>query len=125
MRCSASATPSHFPPAAPSISVSVLGFPLPQPTLGRTPSPPTRILCRRNPPPALPRSIWLRFCTVTRFLCGLFAFYSQTRERERNTLFALGMYHPPTHTFVMEALCGGLEEGWLSFFVISFPPPPK
>lgn len=45
-----SAAPPHFPPAAPSISVSVPGFSLPQPTPGRTPSPPTRILCRRNPP---------------------------------------------------------------------------
>lgn len=55
--------------------------------LGETPSPLPR---------SHPRHL-VTVCTMTRFLCGLFAFFSQTREREgeRNTLFALGRNRPP------------------------------
>lgn len=57
----------------------------------------TGILCSEKPPvpPTLSWHHLVLLCTMTCFLWGLFAFFSQTRERQRNTLFALGVNHPP------------------------------
>lgn len=79
-------------------------------------------------PSPLPRSHprhLVTVCTMTRFLCGLFAFFSQTQERERNTLFALGINYPPPHTFtlfIIEVLCGGLGEDWVFILFLFFSP---
>lgn len=58
---------------------------------------------------------------MTRFLCGLFAFFSQTQEGEKYPV-CFGDELPTPHTvtvFVIEVLCGSLGEGW--FFVLFFP----
>lgn len=124
--CPHRGVPPHltFHPQPPASRFRCRAFPCPSPPRGGLPAL-RHASCAAETPPALPRPHprhLVTVCTMTRFLCGLFAFFSQTQERERNTLFALGMNHPHAHTFAMEALCGGPGEAWLLFLLFLFPP---
>lgn len=89
--------------------------------LGETPSPLPR---------SHPRHL-VTVCTMTRFLCGLFAFFSQTREREREGAkypVCFGEEPPTPQPYLLDLLgrlCA-VGRGKVGFGVCYsfFPPPP-